>query len=82
MQHRMTITLDSEVYKGLQRYVAPRKRSQFIENAIRPLLSQSEADLEAGYAAMAADEEGEREALEWINGLIGDSLPEGDDEAW
>ena len=82
MQHRMTITLDSEVYKGLQRYVAPRKRSQFIENAIRPLLNQSEADLEAGYAAMAADEEGEREALEWINGLIGDSLPEGNDEAW
>ena len=82
MQHRMTITLDAEVYKGLQRYVAPRKRSQFIENAIRPLLNKSEADLEAGYAAMAANEEANAEALEWINGLIGDSLPEDDDEAW
>jgi len=29
-------------------------------------------DLEAGYRAMAADEEGERAALEWIDGLIAD----------
>ena len=82
MQHRMTITLDTEVYKGLQRYVAPRKRSQFIENAIRPLLNQSEADLEAGYAAMAADEQREREAHEWTEGLIGDSLGGDSDETW
>jgi hypothetical protein len=27
------------------------------------------------YRAMAADEEAEREAHEWIEGLIGDSLP-------
>ena len=79
MQHRMTITLDTEVYKGLQRYVAPRKRSQFIENAIRPLLNQSEADLEAGYAAMAADEAENADARDWIDGLMGDCL---DDEAW
>ncbi len=80
MQHRMTITLDSEVYKGLQRYVAPRKRSQFIENAIRPLLNQSEADLEAGYAAMAADEQENEEARGWIEGLMGDCLDA--DDAW
>jgi hypothetical protein len=29
-------------------------------------------DLEAGYRAMAADEERERAATEWIEGLIGD----------
>lgn len=80
MQHRMTITLDSEVYKGLQRYVAPRKRSQFIENAIRPLLNQSEADLEAGYAAMAADELENEEARDWIEGLMGDCLDA--DDTW
>ncbi|MEM9928508.1 MAG: hypothetical protein AAF840_01690 [Bacteroidota bacterium] len=27
-------------------------------------------DLEEGYAAMAADQEGEREAYEWLGGLI------------
>lgn len=32
----------------------------------------------AGYAAMAADEEHEREAREWIEGLIGDADPEPD----
>jgi hypothetical protein len=32
-------------------------------------------DLEAGYAEMAADERGEAEALDWIEGLIGD-IPE------
>jgi hypothetical protein len=29
-------------------------------------------DLEAAYRAMAADEEHEREAAEWVEGLIGD----------
>ena len=29
-------------------------------------------DLEAGYAEMAADEPAEAEALDWIEGLIGD----------
>jgi hypothetical protein len=32
----------------------------------------AEEDLEAGYRAMAADEEYEREAMEWIEGMIED----------
>jgi len=31
------------------------------------------ADLEEGYKAMAADEEYEKEAQEWVNGYFGDT---------
>lgn len=34
------------------------------------------SDLAAGYAAMAADEEREREAHEWAEGLVGDAWAE------
>ena len=33
----------------------------------------TEAELEVGYRAMAADEAGESEALEWAEALIGDA---------
>jgi len=33
------------------------------------------ADLEEGYKAMAADEEYEKEAQEWINGYFGEKKP-------
>ena len=36
--------------------------------------------LEAAYREAALDEEAEREALEWIEGTIGDGLD--DDDAW
>jgi metal-responsive CopG/Arc/MetJ family transcriptional regulator len=62
MHHRMTITLEDSVYRNLLRTVAPRRRSQFIEDAIRPLVSEDELD--ADYAAMAADQEREAEAKE------------------
>jgi metal-responsive CopG/Arc/MetJ family transcriptional regulator len=70
VHHRMTITLEETVYRNLLRMVAPRRRSQFIEDAIRPLVSDDE--LEADYAALAADEKNNAEALEWMEGLIGD----------
>ena len=40
------------------------------------LLEQSLTDLEAAYREMAADEEREAEALEWIEGVIGDVADE------
>ncbi len=72
----MTITIDEEVYRGLHRMVSPRRRSQFIEDAIRPLVSQEA--LEEGYRAMAANEEEEAEAREWMEGMVQDF----NDEAW
>jgi len=35
-----------------------------------PYRTYNQAELEAGYKAMAADDEYEREAMEWCNGLM------------
>ena len=47
--------------------------SAVLETAIR-LRSAQEEEILRGYQAMAADEEREREALEWSEALIGDGL--------
>lgn len=75
MRRKLTITLDDAVYEGLHRVVGTRKISRFIENLVRPYVTEND-DLEASYAEMAADEESEAEALEWANGLIGDVADE------
>lgn len=74
MQRKLTITLDAEIYEGLHTVIGRRKISQFIENLVRPHVTTRE--LETGYAAMAADEAREAEALEWSEGTIGNSVHE------
>jgi hypothetical protein len=74
MHKRMTITLDEAVYDGLYRTVGKRKMSQFIEDLLRPHVSDSVLD--GGYRAMAADVGREAEASEWIDALSGDSADE------
>ncbi|MBF0526547.1 MAG: addiction module antitoxin [Deltaproteobacteria bacterium] len=76
MHRKLTISLDEAVYEGLYRFVGRRKISRFIEELILPYV-QSDALL-AGYREMAADEEAEREALEWSEAVIGDIA----DETW
>lgn len=69
MQHKLTITIDEELYRGLQQQVGRGNISNFIEDLVRPhVLTQR--DLEEGYKAMAADTEHEAEAHEWAEGLI------------
>ncbi len=70
MHKRMTITLDEAVYDGLFRMVGRRHMSHYIEDLLRPHVT--EAQLREGYQAMAADPDREAEALEWCNGLAGD----------
>jgi predicted CopG family antitoxin len=74
MQRKLTITLNEEIYEGLHKVIGRRKISQFIEDLVRPHVTTSE--LEAGYAAMAANEAREAEALEWSEGTVGDSAHE------
>jgi predicted CopG family antitoxin len=74
MTKKLTITVDDEVYAGLHHVVGRRKISRFLNDLARPYVTQQ--DLEEGYRAMAADEEREREALEWAEGLIGDIADE------
>jgi predicted CopG family antitoxin len=74
MQKKLTITVDEEVYEGLHKVIGRRKISQFIEDLVRPHVLGD--DLEAGYAAMAADETRETEAEEWANATSGDVADE------
>ncbi|MFI0545813.1 MAG: addiction module antitoxin [Brachymonas sp.] len=70
MHKRMTITLDEAVYEGLYRTVGKRRMSQFIEDLLRPHVTDTALD--KGYQAMAADTAREGEAQQWCNGLAGD----------
>ena len=74
MQKKLTITLDEHVYNGLHNVIGRGHISQFIESLARPHVIPT--DLAAAYRAMAADEERERDALEWSEGLIGDVADE------
>ncbi len=64
MRRKLTITIDEEVYEGLYRVVGPRHISGFLESLARSRVLGT--DLDAAYAAMAADEASEAEALAWI----------------
>jgi hypothetical protein len=64
MQKKLTLTLDARVYDGLYTVIGRRRISKFIENLVRPHVIQQ--DLAEGYRQMAADDEREREALEWV----------------
>ena len=74
MHKKLTLTVDETVYEGLHRIVGRGKISQFIEDLVRPYVS--DAALDDGYRAMAADSEREAEALEWSNALASDVADE------
>lgn len=76
MHKKLTITLEESVYEGLHAVVGRGRISQFIEDLVRDRVLKP--DLEAGYRAMAADKEQEREAREWLEGTAGDV----GDEPW
>ena len=74
MQKKLTITVDSEVYDGLHTVIGRRRISRFLNDLARPHVVGN--DLRAGYAAMAADESREQDAVLWIEGLIADVADE------
>jgi len=74
MPRQLVITLPDDVYEELRRRAGREDVSSYIERLVRPG-AISDRDLEAGYRAMAADEEREREAREWIEAEPGDALP-------
>jgi hypothetical protein len=71
---KLTITVDTDVYDGLRNVIGPRRISRFLNDLARPHVVN--ADLAAGYAAMAADEAREADAKAWGEGLIGDVADE------
>jgi len=69
----LTISVDETLYDALM----PMVKKQTIGNLLAEFVqaqssgrAYTQAELEAGYKAMAADEEYEREAMEWCNGLM------------
>jgi hypothetical protein len=70
---KLTITLDDEVYTGLYEVIGRGRISGFLNDLARPHVTSPDVEtehraLEAEYRAMAADEEREAEAREWIGG--------------
>jgi predicted CopG family antitoxin len=74
MSKKLTLTVDDDVYEGLHRIVGRRRISRFLNDLARPHVVRR--DIVEGYRAMAADEERESEALEWVEGLTGDIADE------
>ncbi len=70
MSRKLTITVEDDVYEGLRSVVGQRRISRFLNDLARPHVTRG--DLEADYREMAADEEREREALEWAEATIAD----------
>lgn len=73
MTHKITVTLDDDVYEGLRQRAGSEDMSALIEHLLRPLV-MPETELEAAYREMAADVERESEALEWIEAAPDDAL--------
>ena len=71
---KLTITVEDEVYAGLHSVIGRRRISRFLNDLARPHVTKH--DLNEAYRQMAADEEREKEAMEWSEGLIGDVADE------
>jgi predicted CopG family antitoxin len=74
MSKKLTITVDDDVYEGLQSVVGRRRISRFLNDLARPHVISRE--VVEGYRAMAADEQRESEALEWVENLTGEIADE------
>jgi hypothetical protein len=74
VRRKLTITVDEVVYNGLHKVVGRRHISRFLTELARPHVVLDA--LEEGYREMAADEEHEREAMEWIENLVSDVADE------
>jgi predicted CopG family antitoxin len=73
MQRKLTITVADEVYRGLHRKVGRGEISRFVEELVRPHVVEDD-ELAKAYREMAADEQREREAAEWIEAAPDDAL--------
>ncbi len=69
---KLTILVDADMHHALIKKVGRGNIGRFLVDAAKPHLTD-DSPLRAGYAAMAADQEREKEAFEWSEGLISDS---------
>lgn len=77
MHHKLTITVDEQVYKGLHAVIGRGNISRFLESLARPYLTKNDfKEYDDEVRAMAADTSREAEAEEWCEALIEDSHDE------
>lgn len=74
---KLTITVDPQVYDGLQKFIGARKISSFLNALAKPYVI-SEA-LEDSYRQMSEDTGRENKAAEWAENLL---LTNDEDETW
>ena len=86
MAKKLTITVSDDVYEGLYAKVGPRKIGKFLESLAREHVVAAsvpfEGSLNEAYREMAAEEEREREARDWIKSGVGKSDPDEDFSDW
>jgi len=73
MVRELTLSVDEALYNTLMPMVEKRTIGTLLAEFVQTKLlhrTYTQAELEAGYKAMAADDEYEREAMEWCNGLM------------
>jgi len=73
MLRELTLSVDETLYNTLIPMVEKQTIGNLLAEFVQARFSgrtYTQAELEAGYKAMAADEEYEREAMEWCNGLM------------
>jgi len=73
MLKELTLNVDETLYNTLKPMIERQTIGNLLAEFVKTKFTQrvyTQAELEAGYKAMAADEEYEREAMEWCNGLI------------
>jgi hypothetical protein len=71
-QKKLTITVDSEVYEGLHNKIGRGNIGKFLNGLAKPYVLEDL--IESGYIEMSTDDTYNKEALEWMEGLV--VLPE------
>ena len=72
---KVTVSVPADLVKMADKVAKERKtsRSKVVSACLQELAKQRfQAELEDGYRAMAADEQREKEALEWAEGTLED----------
>jgi glutamate racemase len=67
---KLTLTISENFYNALYQVAGKRNISKYIEDKLLPLIETT--NFESAYKAMAQDEQREKEAQEWCDGLIDD----------
>jgi len=73
MLRELTLNVEETLYNTLLPMVEKQTIGNLLAEFIQTRFTQrsyTQTELEDGYKAMAADEEYEREAMEWCNGLM------------